>query len=126
MCNRVGNLLGEGRGGDARFCAAVAWLMSALSAAGVGGVIIARRRALAALFVDGDEEESRAVLDVAAALIPITSAYSMLATLAPGWSQQARWLPPLLSTPSFRGCHPSRPAPPIRWLPPILTSPDFR
>ena len=36
VCNRVGNLLGAGRGADARFSAAVAWLMAAGSAGCVG------------------------------------------------------------------------------------------
>jgi len=87
-CNRVGNLLGAGRGADARFAAGVAWLMAASSAGCVGTLVIIMRRHIARLFVDGGSDEAEAVLDVAASLIPITTTYSMLATLAPGWSQQ--------------------------------------
>ena len=87
-CNRVGNLLGAGRGADARFAAGVAWLMAASSAGCVGTLVILMRRHIARLFVDGGSDEAEAVLDVAASLIPITTTYSMLATLAPGWSQQ--------------------------------------
>jgi MATE family multidrug resistance protein len=88
VCNRVGNLLGAGRGADARFSAGVAWLMAASSTSCVGTVVIVMRRPIARLFVDGGSDEAEAVLEVTAGLIPITTAYSMLATLAPGWSQQ--------------------------------------
>ena len=88
VCNRVGNLLGAGRGADARFSAGVAWLMAAASAGCVGAVVILMRRPIARLFVDGGSDEAEAVLEVTASLMPVTTAYSMLATLAPGWSQQ--------------------------------------
>ena len=88
VCNRVGNLLGAGRGADARFSAGVAWLMAATSAGCLGTVVILMRRPIARFFVDGGSDEAEAVLEVTASLMPITTAYSMLATLAPGWSQQ--------------------------------------
>ena len=62
--------------------------MAAATAACVGTLVIVLRRPIARLFVDGGSDEAEAVLDVAASLIPITTTYSMLATLAPGWSQQ--------------------------------------
>ena len=87
VCNRVGNLLGAGRGCEARFSAGVAWLMAATSAGCLGTVVIIMRRPIARLFVNGGNE-AEAVIEVTASLMPITTAYSMLATVAPGWSQQ--------------------------------------
>tara|TARA_B110001452_G_scaffold236876_1_gene216405 strand:- start:346 stop:1821 length:1476 start_codon:yes stop_codon:yes gene_type:complete len=87
-CNRVGNLLGEGRGDEARFSAAVSWVMAASSAVSLAAVIVAHRRSIAAVFVDADGDEAAEVLEVTASLMRVTTAYSVLATLAPGWSQQ--------------------------------------
>ena len=87
-CNRVGNLLGEGRGDEAQFSAAVSWVMAASSALSLAAVIVANRRSIAAVFVDSDGDEAAEVLEVTASLMPVTTAYSVLATLAPGWSQQ--------------------------------------
>lgn len=88
VSNRVGNLLGEGSGQAARFSAGVAWVLAASCAACLGGVIVIMRRQIAAVFVDANDAGSAEVLEVTASLMPITTSYSILATLAAGWSQQ--------------------------------------
>ena len=53
-------------------------------AASIGSIVISLRAPLASLFVADDH----AVVEHIVALMPLTTLYSMLATLAPGWSQQ--------------------------------------
>ena len=79
---RVGNLLGEGRPSEARFCAGVAWCMQVAIQCVLVSVILTFREQIASLFVDDPQVHAHAV-----ALMPITTVYSFFATLAPGWSQ---------------------------------------
>ena len=80
---RVGNLLGAGQPQAARFCAAVAWCMASGTQALNAILILTHRDAIAALFVH-DESVRTHVYE----LMPYTTAYSILATMAAGWSQQ--------------------------------------
>lgn len=80
---RVGNLLGEGRGADAKFCAAVAWLITATGATLLAALLLSQRHRIGALFVD-DAQILHEIVD----LMPYTTTYSVLASLACGWSQQ--------------------------------------
>ena len=80
---RVGNLLGEGRPADARLCAAVSLGLAAGAQACLATVAGLSRSHLAAIFVD-----DAVVVGHVVRLMPYTIAYSVLATLACGWSQQ--------------------------------------
>ena len=80
---RVGNLLGEGRGADARYCAKVAWVMTFVGAVSLATLILCFRERIGSLFVDDEE-----IIWHLTRLMPITTVYSVLASLAPGWSQQ--------------------------------------
>jgi len=82
-CVRIGNLLGAGQGEDARVCAQVALLMAASVGLLFASAAHHLRHEIAMLFVEDD-----AVLDEIVQLMPYTIAYSFLATLGPGWSQQ--------------------------------------
>lgn len=93
--NRVGNLLGAGDGRAAKLSAKVAWLMAASSALVNASLILVNRRRIASLFLMGSDESMAAgaaeraeVLEMVTSLMPITTAYSVLSTLAIGWSQQ--------------------------------------
>ena len=80
---RVGNLLGEGRPDDARFCAGVAWGMQVSIQCSLVAFLLTFRTQIASLFVDDPE-----VLAHATSLMRLTTVYSFFATMAPGWSQQ--------------------------------------
>lgn len=86
MGNRVGNLLGEGRPADARFCARTAWGMAAGVQLVSATLILSFRRPIASFFVEDGE-----VLTHVSELMPITTAYSMLATMASGLSHQLQF-----------------------------------
>jgi multidrug resistance protein, MATE family len=86
MGNRVGNLLGEGRPADARFCARTAWGMAAGVQLVSATLILSFRRPIASFFVEDGE-----VLAHVSELMPITTAYSMLATMASGLSHQLQF-----------------------------------
>ena len=79
----IGNLLGEGRPLDARFCSRVAWGMAFGTQALVASLVLGFRRPVARLFVEDED-----VLTQTVALMPLTTSYSVLATLSCGWSQQ--------------------------------------
>ena len=87
-CNRIGNLLGEGKGQEARFSGGVALVAASLSSITLAVVVVSNRRRIATFFVEGESEEAAAVLETTVSLMPVTTLYSVLATLAPGWSQQ--------------------------------------
>ena len=86
MGNRVGNLLGEGRPADARFCARTAWGMAAGVQLVSATLILSFRRPIASFFVEDGE-----VLTHVSELMPITTAYSMLATMVSGFSHQLQF-----------------------------------
>lgn len=82
--NRVGNLLGEGRGAEARVAAGTAWALVMGSSTAVACLFLAFRRPIASSFVVNDEP----VAALTASLMPWTVLYSWLAAAGPGWSQQ--------------------------------------
>ncbi|KAL3932531.1 MAG: hypothetical protein SGPRY_000660 [Prymnesium sp.] len=103
--NRVGNFLGAGRGEDALFCAKIAWQLTFAAASTLGFTIILNRKSVVALFVSDDE-----IISTATRLLPVTAVYSMLASLAPGWSSQILFgigadlrIPALVNFVSFYG-----------------------
>ena len=73
--HQVGNLLGEGRPLDARFCSAVAWTMAIGIQVVLTTAILAYRAPIASAFVDDP-----VVLEHVVLLLPFTTAYSFLAT----------------------------------------------
>ena len=53
-CNRIGNLLGEGKGQEARFSGGVALVAASLSSTTLAAVVVSNRRRIAAFFVEVD------------------------------------------------------------------------
>jgi len=80
---RVGNLLGEGRPSDARFCGKVAYALALAVQLALTTAILSQRDLVASAFVDDTEVHAHIVQ-----LMPYTTAYSFLSTSVSGFSQQ--------------------------------------